>query len=98
MKRYVIEGEWSGYHSGQRRVCHREVYKTRRKVSPFIESVRKIHAITFTDGTCLSLSVREAFPREKVQEIKGYTSLIMEAVDTGLCSVQAMYDRKKVQP
>jgi len=24
-KRFVVEAEWSGYHSGQRHVCHRTV-------------------------------------------------------------------------
>lgn len=81
--RYVIEGEWSGYHSGQRRIVHREVYQSYRKVSPFIESIRAIHAIGYDDGTSLFLTVREAKKREKVQLIHSYSELIRDAVHLG---------------
>jgi hypothetical protein len=90
MMRYVIEGEWSGYRSSQQRVVHREVYVSHRKISPFIEDVRKIHAIQFTDGTSLVLSVREAKPREKVEEKLSYRELIRDAIRTGIHSVDGM--------
>jgi hypothetical protein len=92
MTRYIIEGEWTGYTSSQRRVCHREVYKTSRTItkSPFLEAIRRIGAILFTDNTSLILHIREAKPREKVQEIHGYTKLIRKAVQTGQRSVAEM--------
>ena len=78
--RYIIEGTWRGYSSSQDHVCHREVYKSNRKVSPFIETLRKLYSIPFSDGTALIVSVREAKPREKVQEKHGYTKFIRDAV------------------
>ena len=92
MPRYIIEGTWTGYNTSQERVCHREVYKTHRRVttSPFLEAIRRLHAIKFTDNTLLLLSVREAKPREKVQEIHGYTSLIRKAVQSGQTDVRNM--------
>lgn len=78
--RYVIEGVWNGYRSEQAHCCHREVYTTNRKVSPFLEAIKRIHQLPFSDGTALLLSVREAKPREKVIEKRGYTEMIREAV------------------
>lgn len=90
--RYVIEGEWRGYRSSQDHVVHREVYKSNRKNGgPFLETLRHMHAIPFNDGTALIVSVREAKPREKVQEKHGYTEFIRKAV-------YAEQDRRKVQP
>lgn len=91
--RYVIEGTWSGYHSGQRRVCHRRVLTKRQA-----EAQSKISCIAYTDGTTLSLSVRPATFREKVQEIRGYDGLIYDAVRhgmTGYCSVDAIVAANK---
>ncbi|WP_316176278.1 hypothetical protein [Bradyrhizobium sp. SZCCHNRI1073] len=73
-QRYVLEGEWSGYVSRQRRVVHREVVTDRKRV----ERLRQMYCIRYTDGTALLLTLREAEPRERVQEIKGYSSLIRE--------------------
>ena len=78
--RYIIEGEWRGYRSSQDHVCHREVYKSGRKVSLFIETLRRMHSIPFSDGTALIVTVHEAKPREKVKEIHGYTDFIRKAV------------------
>jgi hypothetical protein len=78
--RYVIEGTWRGYRSSQDGVYHREVYKTNRKASPFIEALKRLHSLPFGDGTALILSVREAKPREKVQEKHGYRQMIRDAV------------------
>ena len=76
MKRYVIEGTWSGYTSSQERVVHRTVHKASfKKLRAWVESN---HAIYYTDGTALYLSVRDAKPRERVKEIKGYVSLISD--------------------
>lgn len=72
--RYVLEGEWTGYVSSQRRVVHREVVTLPKR----IDRLRTLHSIRYTDGTCLILHLREALPREHVQEIQSYGSLIRE--------------------
>jgi hypothetical protein len=96
--RFVIEGEWSGYRSGQRRVVHREVYKSYRKGGgEFIETLRKIPSIGYTDGTSLSLNVREAKPREKVEQILGYRSLIRDAVYSGLTGYVSVAALQKLE-
>jgi hypothetical protein len=73
MKRYVIEGTWSGYHSGQRRVAHREVIAESRAKKFVLTCIR------YTDGTTLDITLRPAEYREKVKEISGYRSLIRDA-------------------
>ncbi|MCM8735949.1 hypothetical protein M5E06_17595 [Azospirillum sp. A1-3] len=78
MARFVIEGEWSGYRSSQSRIVHREVITEKRA-----ERVKNLSAIVYTDGTCLYVSVRKAEPRERIQEIHGYSSLIRQAEATG---------------
>lgn len=77
-RRFVVEGEWSGYTSGQRRIVHREVLSHSR------EKYEAISSIVYTDGTCLVLRVRDAKPREKVEQIRGYTSLIRDVITSGL--------------
>jgi hypothetical protein len=76
--RYVVEGEWTGYTSAQRRVVHREVVDAKRG-----ERLKGLHAIVYTDGTSLLIRVREAKPREKVERINSYGSLIREAEAKG---------------
>lgn len=88
MARYIIEGTWRGYRSSQDHVCHREIYKSNRiDGGDFIKTLRGMHSIPFSDGTALIVSVREAKPREKVQEKHGYTQFIKDAV-------YAEWDRK----
>jgi len=70
MKRYVLEGEWSGYKSSQRRVVHREV------VSKPVD----LSCIRYSDGTTVEISVREAKPRERITPILAYRSLIRDAM------------------
>lgn len=82
--RYVLEGEWTGYTSAQRKTVHREVITTEKRA----EALKKLHAIVYTDGTSLILNLRQLQPREKVQPIHGYTSLIREAEATGLSRVR----------
>lgn len=77
-KRFVIEATWSGYRSGQEHVCHREVLTRNR------ERYEAIHAICFTDGTYMSISVRDAKPRERVVEKLGYSKVIHGAAGKGL--------------
>ena len=87
-QRFVLEGEWTGYHSGQARVVHRTVERHDRFPS----------AIRYTDGTCLLLTVRPAKPRERVSEIHGYDSLIRECVAKGVDSVAALYAKPEPAP
>lgn len=77
MARYLLEGEWTGYTSAQRRVCHREVISDKRA------SNLKVKAIVFTDGTSLILYTRPVKPREKVVVNHQYNDLIKEAEATG---------------
>jgi len=93
-KRFIIEGTWSGYHSGQERVAHRTVYKASRK--KLREWAEKTHGIRYTDGTMLYLSVRDCKPRERVREINGYVSLIEDCAYFGVDSVQGVIDGQKL--
>lgn len=72
--RYVLEGEWTGYRSSQQRVVHREVIDAKRS-----ERLKDLHAIRYTDGTKLLISVREAEPRERVKTVHSYSELIRDA-------------------
>lgn len=92
-KRFVIEGEWSGYRSSQQRVVHLQVYPSnRKKFRKFIEDIRVIH---YTDGTCLCLKVRDCVPRERVKEIRGYTSLIEDCFHYNTNSVSDLTSNKE---
>lgn len=73
-QRFVVEGTWSGYRSGQRRVVHRQVVP-RYKAAQLC----KVTGFRFTDATTLDLSVRLAAPREKVVPILGYPDMIDKA-------------------
>ena len=86
-ERYILEGEWSGYRSSQRRVCHRVVTK-----NP--EIYKNLNSILFTDGTTLDLSIRKCKPRERVNEIHGYDSLINKCITLKVNSVKAIYNKK----
>jgi hypothetical protein len=74
-KRFVVECIWSGYRSEQRRPCHRTVHS-----KSYADSLRKISAIRFTDGTTMDIIVRPANFREKVHEIHGYDNLLRAAI------------------
>lgn len=67
--RFIYEGTWSGYRSGQERVCYRRVVRSKKVADAWA----KITGILFTDGTTLDLTLRPAKPREKVKEVgQGY--------------------------
>ena len=68
--RFVVECVWSGYRSSQG-PCHRTVIR-----KYLAAALKKVHTIGFTDNTTMSVEVRECKPREKVQEIHGYDSLL----------------------
>ena len=90
--RFVIEGVWSGYRSSQRRVVHRTVHKGNRK--SLRAWVEKTHGIRYTDGTMLYLTVRDCKPRERVQQIRGYDSLINDCQHFDTDSVSELYERQ----
>lgn len=75
---HILEGEWTGYTSAQRRVVHREVIGGARA-----KRLRELHTIVFTDGTSLILRIRARAPREKPIVIDSYGSLIREAEAKG---------------
>jgi hypothetical protein len=76
--RYVLEGEWTGYTSSQRRVVHRQVVYGRRA-----RRLKNLHAIVYSDGTSLILTLRKARLRERVEEIHSYDELIQKAETKG---------------
>lgn len=92
MARYVLEGEWTGYTSAQRRVVHCEIIRSEARA----DRLRKLHAIRYTDGTSLILDLRPLEPRERPTEIHGYSSLIREAEAKGTAIV-AVADLAKVR-
>jgi hypothetical protein len=72
--------------ASQRHVVHREVITNPKRV----ERLRKLHAIRYSDGTSLVLSIREAGLREHVRALNGYNSLISEAERAGKSVVNVM--------
>lgn len=90
--RWVIEGTWSGYNSRQSRVVHCEVTHDAKRA----EAVRQMGSITYTDGTCLYLSVRELGYRERLSNPKrnSYGSLISDCIRHGVNTVDALYKVK----
>lgn len=79
---FVVECVWSGYRPSQERVCHRSVEPKR-----FADAVAKFTRVEFGDGTSMTVSVRPRKPREKVEVMKGYTSLLRQFVDLGVTGV-----------
>jgi len=81
MTRFILEGEWTGYTSAQRQIVHREILSDgTANGRAFLEGLKNLHAIVYTDGTSLLLSLRQAKPREQVTENKGYYTLIRDAL------------------
>jgi hypothetical protein len=90
--RYVLEGTWSGYHSGQRRVVHRTV------IAEFQAKQIKeqgLSYIEYSDGTHPDLNIRVAVPRERVKEIHDYDSLIGDCLHYKVNSVVALQKAKR---
>jgi hypothetical protein len=86
--RFVIEGLWRGYRSGQDRVVHRTVHTaSEKRLRAWAE---KTHAIYYTDGTSLELTVRDAKPRERVSVVNGYSKLIRDCMTHDVNSVAAL--------
>ena len=86
MPRYIVEGTWTGYRAEQQRVVHRTVHKEKK----FREWCEKTHAIIYTDGTSLILSVRDCKPRERVEVKDGYGKLIRDCFYAGVTSVAGL--------
>lgn len=91
-KRFVVECEWSGYTSRQQRVVHRTVETTFREV---YEALRWHH---FSDGTGMSISVRDAKPRERVAQIRGYSSLLRDLVHQKYIELRDSQSAKLSEP
>lgn len=92
MKRFVVEGFWSGYHAGQGHVCYREVVKTSHP-----ERYEAVSAIVFSDNTTMTLTFRPALPRERVQEVKGYHELYQRVVWSGLTGFVSVDALRKLE-
>lgn len=73
---YTIEGEWSGYNSGQRRVVHREHTSSKK----FAGEVNCLGCIVYTDGTRLELTVSQG---KHGKPMDGYRSLIRKCLAQG---------------
>jgi hypothetical protein len=92
MTRYIIEGVWTGYVSRQQRVVHRTVHDgAEKKLRAWAENAG---SISYTDGTRLILSVRDCKPRERVEQIHGYTSLIKDCAYYDVSSVDDLIAAK----
>lgn len=71
-KRFVVEATWGGYTSSQAHVCHRSVETFWRA------GYEAIRWHQFGDGTGMSVQVRDAKPRERVEQKLGYTKLLRD--------------------
>ena len=80
LRRPVVECIWSGYRSSQERPCHRTVNSWYANIL----NRNGVRCIRFTDGTTMSVKVREANPREKVAQIAGYDQLLGDIARMGL--------------
>lgn len=73
----ILTGEWSGYNSGQRRICHTEYSRNDHSRGMALKQ------IVFTDGTTLRVEIRAYTIKQilewKMRRINGYDELIREA-------------------
>lgn len=73
----ILTGEWSGYNSGQRRICHTEYSRNDHSRTMALKQ------IVFTDGTTLRVEIRaytlEQILEWKMRRIRAYDELIREA-------------------
>lgn len=81
----IIFGNWSGYHSGQRKLTHTEFDPI---LSQRIKNMGRPLVVYFTDNTTMTVWVKEMTIREIVEgnfrqknERLGYGSLIREAAE-----------------
>lgn len=95
--KFIIEGVWTGYYDSQRKVVHRTVHAGagNEKLRAWAE---RTHAITYTDGTKLLLRVYDCKPRERVNEIHGYDSLLIaECARNDVCAVSDLPEDRVAQ-
>jgi hypothetical protein len=82
--RYEITGEWSGYRSGQQRIVHRE-YTADKK---YVDKIKNLGFICYTDGTTLNLKIRTMKTGERKQNtIDSYSRLIRDCIDANTNNV-----------
>lgn len=97
---YMITGEWSGPSSpagNYTRIVHREYLRADTAAKhAFVEKVRNLNLIRYTDGTALYLHVEAMPPRAKRRPtINGYGSLIRDCISYGVNSVDALIRAKR---
>ena len=88
---YMIEGEWTGYTSNQRRVVHRHYTHLPKE----IEWVEKTYGIRYTDGTMLLLTATPVSGRKRLPVINGYGSLIADCRFYDVTSVDRLYEAQE---
>lgn len=94
MTTYQITGSWSGPANPAGdwvRLQHVEYVRSRGKDEPsFVQSVRELGSIIFTDGTALHLEVADVtgiHRNHRPPEKRGYDRLIRECVRHGVSRV-----------
>lgn len=92
--RFVIEGTWSGYTAGQKRVCHRTVTSHKS----LADSLAKIHIVEFTDFTKMFVEVRPVKRGEKIVEMKAYCALLGDFARHGMTGFVRVIDLQKRKP
>lgn len=88
-KRFVVECVWHGYQASQSHICHRSV-----EPKYFADALRNVYAVAFSDGTTMSVNVRECTHRERVVQKHGYTSLLRSIVAKGMQGCVSIMDLK----
>lgn len=78
--RYEITGIWSGYRPEQQRVAYLEYTLDKN----FVENIRLLGNMVFTDNTTLNFSIRKmGFREKKKKTYTSYRKTIMECIAKG---------------
>lgn len=72
--KFIVECTWSGYKPGNEKVCHRSLIPVAQAVA-----LQRLHAVRFTDGTYMTVTVRRRLKNEPVVEIRRYDKVLEEA-------------------
>lgn len=91
-KRFIVEAQWSGYHSGQQHVCHRTVETL------FRAGYEALGSHSFSDGTYMTITVRDAKPRERVEQKKGYNTLLRNLAMDKWSELKAAQSDRETKP
>jgi len=78
-KRWIIEGTWTGYTAGQRRVIHRAVTTDPDRY--------KVTYVEFSDNTGLAITKRECRLRERVKEMHTYDRVLNKCIAMELSGI-----------